>query len=244
MDDSSQGYPHGKRLEILARKPSRNAKSHKGYFVNGYKYHTQEHAKGRVTNNSGVCVRGETYNAQESDYYGILKEILELVYCGNEHSTVLMFKCDWFDNNRGVVVNKNRLVDVKHKSRLQVDDPFILASQAEQVFYTSYPAVNKETKDLWAVVKIKPRGIYELAHETEVANDENMEVDGLFQIEERFNVPDDEEDADIEDDRVCPATYSDEEFEEEEFIDEEDTDIDEAEMSFSDHDSDEDELDY
>ncbi|KAL4558827.1 hypothetical protein LXL04_037030 [Taraxacum kok-saghyz] len=163
MDDSFQGNHHGKHLEILARKPSRNVKSYKGYFVNGYKYHTQEYGKGHVTSNSGVCVRRETYNAQESDYYGILDEILELEYCGNEHSIALMFKCVWFDNNQGVVVNKNKLVDIKHKSRLQTDDPFIMASQAEQVFYTSYPGVNKETKNLWAVVKVKPRGIYEVA---------------------------------------------------------------------------------
>ncbi|KAL4582138.1 hypothetical protein LXL04_006679 [Taraxacum kok-saghyz] len=226
MDNSFQGNQHGKHLEILARKPSRNAKSYKGYFVNGYKYHTREYGKGRVTSNSGVCVRGETYNAQESDYYGILEEILELEYCGNEHSIVLMFKCVWFDNNQGVVVNKNKLVDVKHKSRLQTDDPFILASQAEQVFYTSYPGVNKETKDLWAVVKVKPRGIYEVAPESEVENDENLEVDAMFQIEERFELPNDVTSSE----RICLVTHYNEEFEDEEFQDEEDTDIDEAEI--------------
>ncbi|KAJ0103117.1 hypothetical protein Patl1_05271 [Pistacia atlantica] len=48
-----------------------------------------------------------------------------------------IFKCDWFDSNGGVkvddlgftLINTNRLV---HKS-----DPFILASQAKQVFYTT-----------------------------------------------------------------------------------------------------------
>ncbi|KAK9076396.1 hypothetical protein SSX86_004730 [Deinandra increscens subsp. villosa] len=63
-----------RHLEILARKPSIFAKSHNGYFVNGYKFHTQKYGKGLVTSNCGVCVRGETYNAEESDYYGLLDE--------------------------------------------------------------------------------------------------------------------------------------------------------------------------
>lgn len=86
-------------------------------------------------NNYGVCVTGEMYNAEESDYYGLVGEILEIKYYGIEPSTVVLFKCTWFDNNNGVIFNKNKMVDVKYKSQLQTNDPFCLASQAEQSIF-------------------------------------------------------------------------------------------------------------
>nr|KAJ0224415.1 hypothetical protein LSAT_V11C100046100 [Lactuca sativa] len=153
-------------------------------------FHTQEYGKGRATNNYGLCVRGEIYNGEESDYYGLLDEILEIDYYGIGRSTVVLFKCTWFDNIRSVVVNKNKLFDVKPTSRIQTNDPFCLASQAEQVFYTPYPAVTDELKDLWAVVKTKPRGVYEVTEaETEVALDGSTESNGVFHLDERFELP-------------------------------------------------------
>lgn len=135
-------------------------------------------------------MRGEIYNGEESDYYGLLDEILEIDYYGIGRSTVVLFKCTWFDNIRGVVVNKNKLVDVKPTSRIQTNDPFCLASQAEQVFYTPYPAVTDELKDLWAVVKTKPRGVYEVTEaEMEVALGGSTESNGVFHLDERFELP-------------------------------------------------------
>nr|KAJ0196362.1 hypothetical protein LSAT_V11C700363440 [Lactuca sativa] len=172
-----------RHLEVIATKPSRHAYFHNGYFVNGYKFHTQQYDEGRATDNFGVCVRGETYNVeQESDYYNILQEILEIEYYSSGPSTVLLFNCIWFDNKDGVIVNKNKLVDVKPKSRLQTDDPFCLASQAEQVFYTPYPSMTNETKDKWAVIKTKPRGVFEVT-------EAEMKEDEVFQVEKRFESP-------------------------------------------------------
>ncbi|XP_023731489.2 uncharacterized protein LOC111879256 [Lactuca sativa] len=186
--DSTDGS--AKHLEPLANGPSNNARSYNGYFVNGYKFHTQEYGKGRATNNYGLCVRGEIYNGEESDYYGLLDEILEINYYDIGRSTVVLFKCTWFDNIRGVVVNKNKLVDVKPTSHIETNDPFCLASQAEHVFYTPYPAVTDELKDLWAVVKTKPRGVYEVTKaETEVALDGSTEANGVFHLDERFELP-------------------------------------------------------
>ncbi|CAI9284879.1 unnamed protein product [Lactuca saligna] len=172
-----------RHLEVIATKPSRHAYFHNEYFVNGYKVHTQQYGEGRTTNNFGVCVRGETYNAeQESDYYDILEEILEIEYYSSGPSTLVLFNCIWFDNKDGVIVNKNKLVDVKTKSRLQTDDPFCLASQAEQVFYTPYPSMTNETKDKWAVIKTRPRGVFEVT-------EAEMEANEVFQVEERFESP-------------------------------------------------------
>ncbi|KAK9078683.1 hypothetical protein SSX86_002740 [Deinandra increscens subsp. villosa] len=181
--------PNKEHLRGLAQGPLTYVKSHKGYFVNGYRFHTRTAYDGRVTQNSGVCVKGATYNENENDYYGLLDEILELEY----HSTVgrcvvVLFRCTWFDPVRGVRVDpKTNMVDVKPTAIGCVDDPFILASQAQQVYYTSYPSKAKELKGWLAVVKTTPRGVYELAQDViEVEDDGNAEKDNFYQETERI----------------------------------------------------------
>lgn len=76
----------------------------------------------------------------------------------------MLFKYSWFDPFHGVKLDrKHYLVDIKHKSKGCIDDPFVLASQVEQVYYALYPSMTKELKDWWAVVKTKPRSSYEAA---------------------------------------------------------------------------------
>ena len=41
------------------------------YYVNGYKFHTYEWGRGKKTDNSGVCVKGDAGGGQ-GDWYGIL----------------------------------------------------------------------------------------------------------------------------------------------------------------------------
>nr|GEX20647.1 hypothetical protein [Tanacetum cinerariifolium] len=75
--DHIQSNGGNEHLKILARGPMHYVESHKGYFVNGYKFHTLKHGDGRVTHNNEVCVKGSTYNEFESDYYGLFVEVLE-----------------------------------------------------------------------------------------------------------------------------------------------------------------------
>ncbi|KAL6320534.1 hypothetical protein AAG906_007613 [Vitis piasezkii] len=65
-------------------------------------------------------------------FYGIVREIWDLDY---NMFNICVFKCDWVDSKNGVKVDEFgfTLVDLSkigHKS-----DPFILATQAQQVFY-------------------------------------------------------------------------------------------------------------
>ena len=176
------------QMKALAHGPNRYARSHPGYFVNGYKFHTVTHGAGRVTHNSGVVVRGTCYSdSDESDYYGMLDDVLEVEYYGAGRCVAVLFKCTWFDTPSGVRIDrKHNLVDVKYKSRLRGDDTYVLASQAEQVYYTSYPSMAKDLKDWWAVVKTKPRGVYEVVETVnDVEADGNMEGEQFFQINER-----------------------------------------------------------
>ncbi|KAI3668105.1 hypothetical protein L6452_43180 [Arctium lappa] len=174
-------------LKSLARGPGRYAWSHKGYFVNSYKFHTVTHAAGRVTHNSGVCVRGSCYDDSEFDYYGLLDDVLEVEYYGVGYCAVVLFKCTWFDSPDGVRVDpKHGLVDIKYKSRLRGEDYYVLASQAEQVYYTPYPSGSKDLKDWWAVVKTKARGIYEVVEMAiDMLDDDNVDGEPFFQTNER-----------------------------------------------------------
>ncbi|KAI3754497.1 hypothetical protein L1987_54281 [Smallanthus sonchifolius] len=176
-------------LRDIAQGPLTYVQSHKGYLINGYKFHTRTSYHGRVTENSGVCVKGAFYNEYESDYYGMIDEILELEYHSNLGTcVVVLFKCSWFDPVNGVRVNRRtNMVDVKPKAMGCVDDPFILASQAHQVYYTPYPSKEKGLKDWWAVVKTTPRGVYELAEDAGVVgDDDNDDMDHFFQENERL----------------------------------------------------------
>lgn len=56
-------------------------------------------------------MRATNYNDEETDYYDILDEVIEVEYPSG--GRVLVFKCTWFENVHGVKVNKNKLVDIR-----------------------------------------------------------------------------------------------------------------------------------
>nr|GEU48711.1 hypothetical protein [Tanacetum cinerariifolium] len=170
-------------LKGLARGPLRHAWSYKGYFINGFKFYMEKYEEGRVTHNSGVCVKGACYNETECNLYGLLEEVVEVAYCGVGHCVVILFKCKWFDATQGVRINnKHNIVDIKYKSRLINDEPFVLASQVEQVYYAPYPLMTKDLKDWWVVVKTKSRSMYELKEcENEEDGGDNADEDEFFQ---------------------------------------------------------------
>ncbi|GKF92418.1 hypothetical protein Tco_0279137, partial [Tanacetum coccineum] len=81
-------------LKCLAQFSSTNVICCKGYLINGYKFHTQTTYGGRVTQNSGVCVKGVVSDQHESDYYGLLDEIIEVEYDSDlGRCVVVLFKC-------------------------------------------------------------------------------------------------------------------------------------------------------
>nr|GFA80788.1 hypothetical protein [Tanacetum cinerariifolium] len=85
----------------------------------------------------------------------------------------------------GVRVNRNHnLVDIKYKSKGCQNDPFILASQPEQVFYAPYLSMTKDLKDWWAVVKAAARSIYEVTQCSSEVVDDNVDVEDFLQENE------------------------------------------------------------
>ncbi|PWA72900.1 hypothetical protein CTI12_AA264830 [Artemisia annua] len=88
-----------------------------------------------ASRNIDICVKGSVYNDGVSDYYGMLDEVLEAEYHSESaRSVVALFKCHWFNPVQGIKVNqKHGLVDIKYKSKLHINDLYVLASQLVQV---------------------------------------------------------------------------------------------------------------
>ncbi|KAK4707330.1 hypothetical protein R3W88_033104 [Solanum pinnatisectum] len=134
------------------------------YFTNGYRFHTLSHGSNKSTMNSGVCIKGTTWNDYESYYYGLLGEVIQLEYSNptKKRTTLVLFKCDWIDPTMGrgcKVHNQYGLIDINHKKRFSsyAYEPFVLAKQAQQVYFAEYPSKRKHSIDWWAVCKIKAR---------------------------------------------------------------------------------------
>ena len=124
------------------------------YFTRGYTFHTYEYGSRRATMNYGVCVKGET------DFYGILQEIIEVEFSGLVKLKCVLFKCDWFDPtvNRGVRYSKFGVVDIIATRRYNKFKPYILASQADQVLFIPYPRIRQSGISWLAAIKVTPRG--------------------------------------------------------------------------------------
>ena len=120
--------------------------------VNGVRYHTLDREKNRKPQNSGIMVKA-IVNLEETEYYGVLKEVLELRYPKNKHGerSVFLFRGDWFDLHGKATGMKDDgyFKSLNVKALRYKKDPFILASQAEQVFYMEDTKYGKD----WNVVQ-------------------------------------------------------------------------------------------
>ena len=72
--------------------------------VNGVRYSTVAREKHLKTQNSGVMTK-ETHRGEAIEFYGVLKEVLELQYNSNlqRRRLVVLFRCDWY-NQEGKTV--------------------------------------------------------------------------------------------------------------------------------------------
>ena len=174
-----------KGLKHLAFGPKRKVNTYPIHFVNGYKFNTKEYGAQKLTNNTGVFVKGsDDPNNHIHDFYGVLTQILQLTYFIRPADEVLLFKCNWFSNVPGSAINVHpnyNLIEIKHTFRYQQYDPFVLAKQALQVCYTPYPSLKRNKVDWSAVFKTKARFTFdgknipkEQAYQADI--EENVEI--------------------------------------------------------------------
>lgn len=106
----------------------------KMYFTREFKFYTFQQNQRRVTANYEVHVPGET------DYYVVLKEIVEVEYDGLLNLKCIIFNCGWCYPTTGVGVRFNNfgVVDVNGSRRYTKFEPYVLVSQAMQVTFIPY----------------------------------------------------------------------------------------------------------
>ncbi|RVW49659.1 hypothetical protein CK203_076741 [Vitis vinifera] len=145
--------------EWIAHGPSHYVSKYHGYVINGCRYHTKERDDLRATQNSGVSIVASTMqiaSAKDQNpvfgelcFYGIITEIWDLDYT---MFRIPVFSCDWVDNKNGIKVDDLGFTLVDFSKIAHKSDPFILASQAKQVFY-----VQDQLDPRWSVVLSTPQ---------------------------------------------------------------------------------------
>ncbi|RVW84608.1 hypothetical protein CK203_048116 [Vitis vinifera] len=143
----------------IAHGPSHYVTKYHGYVINGCRYHTKERDDLRATQNSGVSIVASTMqiaSAKDQNpvfgelcFYGIITEIWDLDYT---MFRISIFKCDWVDNKNGIKVDDLGFTLVDFNKIAHKSDPFILTSQAKQVFY-----VQDQLDPRWSVVLSTPQ---------------------------------------------------------------------------------------
>ncbi|XP_060962267.1 uncharacterized protein LOC133032365 [Cannabis sativa] len=124
-------WENGEELLALACGSDHLVTYYEGVVVNGVRYMVAERDKKRTTQNSGVSVAGtEGFN-----YYGTLEDVMMFTFCGVY--SVTLFRCKWFNTNpqRKKTIIENNIISINVSGEWYKDDPFILATQAKQVFY-------------------------------------------------------------------------------------------------------------
>ncbi|XP_073098635.1 uncharacterized protein [Elaeis guineensis] len=155
------------------------------YIVNRFRFHARDRAIGRKSQNSGVLVKGDDTSA-DKEYYGVLEDIFELLYVGNKK--VVLFKCHWWDVGRlgrGYRVDNYGYISINIHGSLNTSEPFVLASQAQQVFY-----VEDLVDSNWlVVVKTYPHDAYDMPSvDNDVDDDDDDDSlieDNVYQQEEQ-----------------------------------------------------------
>ena len=168
------------QLRSLARGPCPGILAYQGFFHNGYKYETKSLEESRTTQNNGVVTIGDV---DGNVWYGVLIEIIEVSFM--MQSPIYLFKCKWYDMtpNKGLVIDEFNFTSVNTTRQSYEDEPFILPTQVQQVYYSKDPS----KKDWSVAMRWKPRDTYELPDEVnmEEANHENaLEEENVYEFED------------------------------------------------------------
>ncbi|KAH0725280.1 hypothetical protein KY284_001145 [Solanum tuberosum] len=137
-------------LKDFASGPYKWVQTWPQYILNGYRFHTLSYGSKKSSMNKCVCIKGTNWNDYESDYHGLLGEVIQLEFSNptKKRTTLVLFKCDWFYPTMGrgcKVHNQYGLIDMNHKKRFSSSayEPFVLAEQAQQVYFEEYPSKRK-----------------------------------------------------------------------------------------------------
>ena len=128
------------------------------YDINGYRFRTfgkELSMADRKSTNCCVSAIGEG----DTEYYGRVEAIYELLFYGENPPNVVVFKCYWFQPKETRRTHEHiGLVEIKQSTHLDVPDVYITAQQATQVFYLSWAYQTNTNLNGWDVVyEVPPR---------------------------------------------------------------------------------------
>ena len=114
------------------------------------------------------------------DWYGVLNKVIALDFPGEKE--VILFECDWYDvpaatknKSRGYSKDQYGIIDIDTTRRRYVNDPYVLATQVEQVFY-----VKCANKSNWSsAVRIKPRTLFSMPESEDTEQQGQIDIDSL-----------------------------------------------------------------
>ena len=163
-------------MYALSQGPDHRARVFNTCYINNTLFRTTSIERNLVTQNSGVLVRGDG-TTSNMIWYGVIRRIISLEFPTQKE--VLLFQCDWYDvpaastsRNRGYSRDKYGVIDIDTSRFRYSNEPYILAIQAEPVFF-----VNLMNKPGWSsVVAARPRNLFAMP---EAENEGDMEVDLL-----------------------------------------------------------------
>lgn len=69
-------------------------------------------------------------------YFGVIDDILEIEYV---YFKFPLFKCKWIDSNTGIETDELRFIRVVIRKATYKNEPFIMSTQAKQVFLCHWP---------------------------------------------------------------------------------------------------------
>jgi hypothetical protein len=159
------------------------------YDVNGYRFRSKEHERyksGLATVNTGVCVSCVDDDNKETEYDGVMKDIIKVKWAGRLQLEMVLFDCDWFDPTpTGTRRTENLgLVEIKHAARLSVFEPFVLASQVKQVYYLPYACQRSDLKEWWVTYQVTPHGYVSVDDSADDPNPHIGPVEGVLFFQE------------------------------------------------------------
>ncbi|XP_074305807.1 uncharacterized protein LOC141641029 [Silene latifolia] len=150
-DLSNKTHKISDNLRWLANGPKTNILSYEGYDINGFCFYTSRQDQKSTMQNSGVTIvassigyvgRGKQPVDITQSYYGVIFDIWEIDYVDFH---VPLFRCEWVDCKKGINVDDMGFILVDFNVIGHIEDPFILASQAKQVFYIKDPLEDKRS---------------------------------------------------------------------------------------------------
>ncbi|XP_026393683.1 uncharacterized protein LOC113288780 [Papaver somniferum] len=147
------------------------ANSYLSCNLNGVRYHTKQREARRTTQNSGLVV-DSVFEGKEIEFYGTLCDVIEVKYLNNYR--VVLFKCDWFDltPRKKNLKTDYDLTCLNVSSTWYQKDPYVIASDARQVFYLDD---HKFGADWKVVLKMHHRHIWDFLEMDDDADEEEEE---------------------------------------------------------------------